>query len=63
MQLINNILDIVLNLQELHHHPLHSRCAVYQGGVLDTHIFFEEGGKTVTVYSDPYYAILENFLW
>jgi len=52
--------------RDLHQTPLHNTlvtvwCAVSRLGVVGTY-FFEEGGETVTVTSNRYCEMLENFL-
>jgi len=54
------------NPQQVHERPLHSArvtvwCAIAEFGVVGPY-FFEEGGITVTVTSDCYIEMLENFL-
>lgn len=54
------------NPRELHQRPLHSPkvtvwCAVFKFGVWGPY-FFEQDGVTVTVNSDRYCAMLQNFL-
>ena len=54
------------NPRDLHQRPLHSPrvtvwCAVSRLGVVGPY-FFEEGGETVTVTSNRYCEMLENFL-
>jgi hypothetical protein len=53
--------------RELHQRPLHSPsvtvwCANFEFGVWGPY-FFKEDNVTVTVTSDRYCAMLENFLW
>ena len=57
---------VVDNPRELHERPLHSPrvtlwCAIVEIGVWGLH-FFEEEGVTVTVTSDRYCDMLQNFL-
>jgi hypothetical protein len=52
--------------QRVHESPLHSArvtvwCAIAEFGIVGSY-FFEEGGITVTVTSDRYIEMLENFL-
>jgi hypothetical protein len=54
------------NPQQVHERPLHNArvtvwCAIAEFGVVGPY-FFEEGGITVTVTSDRYIEMLENFL-
>jgi len=54
------------NPRDLHQRPLHNPrvtvwCAVSRLGVVGSY-FFEEGGETVTVTSNRYCEMLENFL-